>query len=75
MSELNYRCPKCGQDERFYFDWVEVFCPFDKGFVFDEDGIDFNGKGFQWDVHDGARFECPECGYKGSAIVFAKEEA
>lgn len=76
MSKLNYRCPKCGQDERFHFDWVEVFSSIGKDFVISEDGIDVHGhKCWEWDVHDGARFECPECGFEGSATRFVKEEA
>lgn len=75
MSELNYRCPECGQDERFYCD-VVTGCG-ERMWEVTEDGIveRHNGGGNHWEIGDEGYMTCPECGHEARRYHFEKEEA
>lgn len=72
MSELNYRCPKCGQDERFYCD--EVTGVGANMWEVTEDGIieRHNGGGNHWDIGDASYMHCPKCGFNARRHHFEK---
>lgn len=74
MSELGYRCPECGQDERFYADAVTGFG--NKLWEVTEDGIveRHNGGGNEWQIKDTSYMTCPECGFEAGLWHFAKED-
>lgn len=71
MSEVSYRCPKCGQADRFYenehIDYSTV--------VIDAHGDYVSDVECYWsEVGDGSVMTCPDCGFEGDSYEFEEEE-
>lgn len=62
MSKTGFKCPKCGNDERFEASMViAVF----HGCTITPDGWDYMDSWGEVDLADEATLSCEECGYEG----------
>lgn len=62
MSETGFKCPKCGQDERFTVDAVTLYCET----RITPDGWDYmTGYCYGCELPPGAQMTCGECDYTG----------
>ena len=69
MSELGYKCPKCGQDEWVVAHALIITGPIDVS----EDGMEPRyGKGLNYEVPADAMMHCPTCGHNATASDFGR---
>ena len=60
-----YRCPECGQEDRFFITAPAVL-------EVTDDGIDLRlGQAYEW--YDENHCECPDCSYSGEVKTFLQE--
>jgi len=69
MSETGFKCPKCGQDERFTAYELEISGPIQ---VSDEGYEPEYGRGLHYEIPMTCLMVCNECGHKAHAIDFSK---
>lgn len=67
MSTKQFKCPRCGNDERF---WTDSVILYNAHVYIDNDGWDYMSEGGDVDLADSSQLTCEVCGYSAYAGWF-----